>query len=200
TAVKPPDALTRAAALVNAQPDPLVPANEISSSIGPEVAGVLARAMSQNRDQRYATAAAMRDALNGTGEAATLMGRSEAATVILPPSAATLSDATLADSKPTMLKTGETTVVSPPKSAAPRRVAPWAIGVAALVLIAGLGCVFYAFQLRNNSGAVTRAPATPDPTPNNVGTPQSSPATEQAAGPVTGDLEPAKKVVIAEHS
>ena len=90
TAVKPPDALTRAAAMVNGQPDPLVPANEISSSIGPEVAGVLARAMSQNRDQRYPTAAAMREALKGTGEAATLMGRSEAATVILPPSAATL--------------------------------------------------------------------------------------------------------------
>ena len=39
------------------------------------MASVLARAMSQNRDQRYATAAAMRAALNGTGEAATLIGQ-----------------------------------------------------------------------------------------------------------------------------
>src|SRR5882724_10255676 len=45
TGLKPPDALTRAAALVNGQPDPLVPANEVSGSIGPEVASVLARAM-----------------------------------------------------------------------------------------------------------------------------------------------------------
>src|SRR5882672_10453673 len=75
TAVKPPDALTRAAALVNGQADPLTPANEISGSIGPELASVLARAMSQNRDQRFPTAAAMRAALKGTGEAATLMGR-----------------------------------------------------------------------------------------------------------------------------
>src|SRR5882757_9451331 len=53
TGVKPPDALTRAAALVNGQPDPLVLANQITPSVGPEVAGVLGRAMSKNRDQRY---------------------------------------------------------------------------------------------------------------------------------------------------
>jgi len=29
TALKPPDALTRAASLVNGQPDPLIPANEV---------------------------------------------------------------------------------------------------------------------------------------------------------------------------
>ena len=51
TAVRPPDALTRAAALVNAQPDPLLPANEVASGIGPEVAAVLARGMSQNRER-----------------------------------------------------------------------------------------------------------------------------------------------------
>src|SRR5882762_9698854 len=74
TAVKPPDALTRAAALVNGQPDPLLPAHEVVSAIGSEVAGVLARAMSQNRDQRYPTAAGMRAALMGTGEGATPTG------------------------------------------------------------------------------------------------------------------------------
>src|SRR6266851_5658505 len=79
TGVKPPDALTRAAALVNGQPDPLVRANDVTASIGPQVASVLARAMRQNREQRFATAAEMRSALNGAGEAATLTGRSEAA-------------------------------------------------------------------------------------------------------------------------
>ena len=49
--------------------------------VGPEVANVLARGMNQNRDQRYQTAATMRAALNGTVEAATLVGRSEAATI-----------------------------------------------------------------------------------------------------------------------
>src|SRR5258705_7361617 len=92
TAVKPPDALTRAAALVNGQPDPLTPANEISGNIGPEVASVLARAMRQNRDQRFPTAAAMRAALKGTGEVATLVGRTEAATVRFEHPPATLAD------------------------------------------------------------------------------------------------------------
>src|SRR6267142_2542908 len=68
TGVKPPDALTRAAALVNGQPDPLTPAHELTGGIRPEVGGMLARAMSQNRDQRYPTASAMRGVLNGAGE------------------------------------------------------------------------------------------------------------------------------------
>ena len=50
TGVKPPDALTRAAAIVNGQEDPLRPANEIDSSIGPEVARVAgARDESESR-------------------------------------------------------------------------------------------------------------------------------------------------------
>src|SRR5438477_1953288 len=75
TGVKPPDALTRAAALVNSQPDPLEPADQAAGGIGPEVASVLARGMSQNRDQRFPTAAAMRAALDGTHEVATLVGK-----------------------------------------------------------------------------------------------------------------------------
>src|SRR6185295_16273104 len=78
TAVKPPDALSRAAAIVNGQDDPLRPANEINSSVGPDVA----RAMSQNREQRFSTAAEMRLALRGSPEVATLTGNAEAATVL----------------------------------------------------------------------------------------------------------------------
>jgi len=200
TAVKPPDALTRAAALVNGQPDPLTPANEISASIGPEVAGVLARAMSQNRDQRYPTAAAMRDALKGTGEAATLMGRSEAATVIHAPSAATLANALDVDSKPTILKGGETTVVRSSMTAPKRRVAPWAIGVAALVLIGVLFGGFYAFQRRNNSNAVAQPANSPVPAATDTASAESSPATEHStAVPVSGGLNEIKKAVIPDH-
>src|SRR6476660_4395136 len=45
TGVKPPDALTRAAALVNGQPDPLLSANEVNNAIDGQVASVLHRAM-----------------------------------------------------------------------------------------------------------------------------------------------------------
>ena len=176
TGVKPPDALTRAAALVNGQPDPLVPANEISSAIGPQVAAVLARGMSQNREQRYAAAAAMREALKGSEEAATLVGRSEAATILHAPSAATLAatQANLGKTAP-VVSHGETTVVRPREK---RRVAPWAVGLAALVLVGVLFGGFYAYQRRN------KQPAAPVPTPTieqaNVPVQQGSPATVQA--------------------
>ncbi|MGH9929682.1 MAG: protein kinase domain-containing protein [Pyrinomonadaceae bacterium] len=198
TAVKPPDALTRAAALVNGQPDPLIPANEISGIIGPEVASVLARGMSQNRDQRYPTAAAMRDALKGNAEAATLVGMSEAATVLHAPSAATLADLPHADTTPTTLKPGETTVVRPPAPVARRRVAPWAIGVAALVLIGVLFGGFYAYQHRNSNPAA----------PNNSGEQvninavkvEPSPATEHVANePASGSLNEDKQRVVSNH-
>jgi serine/threonine protein kinase len=154
TNVKPPDALTRAAALVNGQRDPLMPANEIVSGIGPEVANTLSRAMSQNRDQRFPTALAMRAALNGTGEAATLIGRTEAATVIATPSAATLADATQPSPKQTATK-GDTTVVRAPAAPGKRRLAPWGLGVAALILIGVLFGGFYAYQHKNNPTTVT---------------------------------------------
>src|SRR5687767_13414851 len=66
TGVKPPDALTRAAAIVNGQPDPLLSASEVNSAVGARVADVLQRAMAQNREQRYPSAAEMRRALHGT--------------------------------------------------------------------------------------------------------------------------------------
>jgi serine/threonine protein kinase len=71
TNVKPPDALSRAAAMVNGQPDPLLPANEIRPEIGIGLANVLGRAMSQKRDDRFTTADDMRRAL-GFGQSGSL--------------------------------------------------------------------------------------------------------------------------------
>src|SRR3954469_2208253 len=59
TGTKPPDALSRAAALVNGQPDPLVSATDLNSAVAPEVSEVLQQAMAQNREQRFANAADM---------------------------------------------------------------------------------------------------------------------------------------------
>jgi len=199
TAVKPPDALTRAAALVNGQADPLTPANEISGSIGPEVASVLARAMSQNRDQRFPTAAAMRAALKGTGEVATLVGRTEAATVLFEHPAATLADGSPSDAR-TVMKTSETTVVRSQVGKGKSRVAPWAIGAAALVLIGVLFGVFYAYQHRNNSTAVTVPSNSAEQGNLNSANIQPSPALNQTATePGSGDLNEVKKLVISNH-
>ncbi len=67
TGVKPPDALTRATALVSARPNPLKPANEINEAVGSELAAILTRAMAQNPAERYATAAEFREALRQIG-------------------------------------------------------------------------------------------------------------------------------------
>ncbi|HYP54583.1 MAG TPA: serine/threonine-protein kinase, partial [Pyrinomonadaceae bacterium] len=63
TAAPPPDALTRATAVLNGQPDPLAPASEVNSRVPASVSDVLARAMSLSAGQRPQTASEMRDAL-----------------------------------------------------------------------------------------------------------------------------------------
>lgn len=60
TGVTPPDALSRASALIGQLPNPLRPADELNPLISPEVASVLQNAMAQHPNQRPASAAAMR--------------------------------------------------------------------------------------------------------------------------------------------
>src|SRR5205814_5809758 len=77
TNVKPPDALSRAGAIVNGLPDPLALASTVAK-VSPAVAAVLERAMSQKRDDRYTSAIAMREAiaaagLQMVGDAATIL-------------------------------------------------------------------------------------------------------------------------------
>ena len=198
TAVKPPGALSRAAALVNGQPDPLTPANEINSSIGPEVAGVLARAMSQNRDQRYATAAAMRAALKGTGEVATLVGRTEAATMLFE------QPSTIANTRPTdaqtIIKTSETTVVRSQAGTGKRRVAPWAIGAATLVMIGVLFGGLYAYRHRNSSSATTPTTLAEQEPVNSITVSGSPVPNHTASEPTSGALTEDKQPVASDHS
>lgn len=182
TGIKPPDALTRAAAIVNGQPDPLQLADEVNPAVGPQVAAVLQRAMAQNREQRYPNAAAMRNALH-SGNESTVSSREEAATVLFPVPTSTRTNLGVAN--PTVpvpvAQTGETTVVQAPPSVPKRRAAPWLIAAAILVVgLTGVG-VFYAIERSRNS-----AGATPSATPgeiNNVSVGQPSPSsTEPGAG------------------
>jgi serine/threonine protein kinase len=63
TGTAPVDALTRASAVINNQPDPLAPAHLVCTQIPATVGGALQRAMAQNAALRPQTAAAMRAAL-----------------------------------------------------------------------------------------------------------------------------------------
>ena len=88
TGVKPPDALTRATALVNGQPDPLRPAREINAEVPPATSAALMRAMALNQEQRTQSAAEMRyDLHNMTTRAAAtvpVFDRDETTVVSLP--------------------------------------------------------------------------------------------------------------------
>jgi eukaryotic-like serine/threonine-protein kinase len=150
TGVKPPDALTRAAALVNGQPDPLVLASEANPAVAPDVDHVLAKAMSQNREQRYPSASEMRKALQASEQASTIVNRSEAQTRILPSGAATVAIPTQTVVRNETVAAGETTVVRP---ASRGRIVPVAISAAVLVLVACGALGFYALQKRRSDSA-----------------------------------------------
>jgi hypothetical protein len=192
TGVKPPDALTRAAALVNGQPDPLAPASIANPAIAPEIDSVLARAMAQNREQRYATAADMRRALDETEQASTIVNRGEAQTVLFPTAAPTVATPTQTVTSQKTVKTGETTVVRPIAAGSGRRVLPLALSAAAL-LVLGCGVLgFYLWQKRDGGGVVqmtTVAPApvaspaasTPAVTPEESPNENPEPAEEESA-------------------
>src|SRR5690349_5741759 len=175
TGVKPPDALTRAAALVNGQPDPLLKASEANSEISPDIDEVLAKAMAQNREQRYASAADMRRALQEAEQASTVINRGEAQTVLFPtppPKTVPVQTHTVASPR-TVGPTGETTVVRP-RDGGPRRWVPVAISVAVLILVACGALGFYALKNRDQPVMQTTSDSP---------TPIGGPAAERSPSP-----------------
>jgi serine/threonine protein kinase len=69
TGIKPPDAMVRATALLNLEPDPLRPANQVHEAVGPEIAAILNKAMAQKPENRYASANEFREAFRRMGRA-----------------------------------------------------------------------------------------------------------------------------------
>jgi serine/threonine protein kinase len=193
TGVKPPDALTRAAAIVNGQPDPLKPAHEINSSVPPQSALVLQAALAQNRDQRYASAAEMRNALQVARSETTVSNHTEVDTVIFP-ALTPVTTRSGTDIPQTTEPTGETTVVHLPEKS---RRSSWSMAVAGGVLLVAAVGVFYAYQNRNNSANVEPSTidqsATPavdnEATGGGTASPVEPSATKQAADDKRQDTE-----------
>jgi serine/threonine protein kinase len=186
TGTKPPDALTRAAALVNGQPDPLIPATSLNPSVAPEVSTVLQQAMAQNREQRFASASDMRKALHRTEQTSTVISRGEAQTILRPTGQASTIAAASTQAVPHQptVATGETTVVRPLVAGSRKRVLPWALSGAALVIVAG--CVFgFYFVRRQNDAVVKLGDPTPSPTASPVATaePVGSPVQKVVTNP-----------------
>jgi serine/threonine protein kinase len=169
TGIKPPDALERASAVINSEPDPLQPANKIYAAVGPQVAGILGKAMALRPEERYANATDFREALRR-------VGRINIGPVNVQMSAPAKADAQV-----------EETVVRPKDKTAPRlamvesqrRFGPAAI--AALLLIVGgvAFAIFYNSQERtsttsNTNAAVVKVADTHEPAP-------ASPKADRAA-------------------
>ena len=88
TGVKPQDALTRATAVVNGQPDPLRPADALNQAITPSVSMALMRALALNIENRPRTASEMRDDLHDSSRRAAqtvpMTGADETTRISLP--------------------------------------------------------------------------------------------------------------------
>jgi serine/threonine protein kinase len=134
TGVKPPDALARATALVSARPNPLKPANEINSAVGLELAEILTRAMAQNPDERYSSAAEFREALRQIGR----VDPSEVEYVVHH-----------SEIDSTVVETGETTIVRSIRLAPTGRLGSHAIAAMFVILLTAFGvfCSYYPWKI-----------------------------------------------------
>jgi serine/threonine protein kinase len=199
TNVKPPDALSRAAAVVNGEPDPLPLANTISANVSSSFANVLNKAMSLKRDDRFASAGAMREALHVAaehplGDAATLLaagsvssGPLNSGTLIASERATRLissqtqhGGASSMASEAQTLVAGESTNVREPVAAA--SVAPprmnktaWVGAAILLVVIFGGAAGFYAYRNRTRSNQ-SAAPSAPTDSPVQSAQPVNNPS------------------------
>lgn len=194
TGVKPPDALTRAAALVNGQPDPLAPASVANPAVPPDVDAFLAKAMAQNREQRYATADDMRKGLHASDSATTVVNRGEAQTMLFPqPAKNTVAVPTETIVRQETVRAGETTVVRPlAGGGGKRRALPWIASVAALVLLACGVMAFFALQNRRESRVVNMAPSPSPAATQAASSPSAEPTPDEQAQADAPDEEEEK--------
>jgi serine/threonine protein kinase len=216
TNVKPPDALSRAGAIVNGLADPLAPADEVAPQVSPAVAHVLEVAMSQKRDDRYESAQVMREALTSAatgslGEAATVLTASGTTTkpnTVVPASGTQIvgghtrgvaSEArTLLADEATKVRagtvTGETATVVRPVTQNRKSARNWIIGAIVALVVIGNAVGYYVYRKRQSQQLVT---ATPIPTGSPVVQATPEPINEkvgQTATPEnkTGTATPAK--------
>jgi len=193
TNVKPPDALSRAGAIVNGMEDPLAPADSVAPQVSPPVAHVLEVAMSQKRDDRYESAQMMREALNSAatgalGEAATIVTAATANTTrpnTFVPSSGTqvagghtrgvASEAqTLLADEGTKARAGiiapETATVVRPATNGRTSSRTWIAAALIALVIGGSAVGFWVYRARKSQGTMTATP-TPTESPNLQATP-----------------------------
>jgi eukaryotic-like serine/threonine-protein kinase len=203
TNVKPPDALSRAAAVVNGQDDPLTPANQVTAEVGAGLSNVLSKAMSQKRDDRFATASEMRAALQAAD-----YQLSDEETLVTSGALAFNAAPTFASEKGTRLAGAQTRRTTSPSFsseaqtlvageatnvrtvtggqaalAQPARRTNWlpiAAAAIVLILIAGGSAAFIAYRRSHQPQTITTTPAQTEsqPVQPSQGADNSAPVTE----------------------
>jgi len=206
TNVKPPDALTRAGAIVNGLDDPLAPADDVAPQVSPAVAHVLQVAMSQKRDDRFESAQEMREALNSAatgelGEAATVLTSTGATTKpnTVVPAAGTkvvgqqtkgfASEAqTLLADDATKVRSGtvagETATVVRPAGGAGKSSRMWIAAALVILVIVGSAVGFFVYRARKSQGSVAATP-TPAPTESPINKANPTPPAEKVGQTAT---------------
>ncbi|HEV2915367.1 MAG TPA: ankyrin repeat domain-containing protein [Pyrinomonadaceae bacterium] len=182
TNVKPADALTRATAIVNGQPDPLLPARELSREVSTPVSAALMRAMALNLDHRPRTASEMRaDLHNKASHAASTVPMTdvdEITRVRLPASRAAINSRNEVHERghrrQVVVQIPEETWVA---SAPGRSGRKWMIGVVLSVALIALATVFYLLFSGNQSRSPSHAnrPVVRGTPPGTTATPSTSP-------------------------
>lgn len=199
TNVKPPDALSRAAAVVNGESDPLPLASQISANVTTAFASVLNKGMSLKRDDRFPSASAMRDALSvaadhSMADAATLISAgvpdspqssgthlaSERATRLVSSQTQRGGSSSLASEAQTLVA-GEATSVrdSAAISKTPARRSmrtTWIAAGVLLVILAGCAAAFYAIRTRRQSPQITAQPSPSETQPLQSAQPATNPS------------------------
>lgn len=134
TGAKPPDALTRAAALISSQPNPLKPAHEVNPALGIDLSAILSQAMAQNPNERYQSATEFREALRR-------LGRVDESVIETNPYTAVTDSPTSEDR--------DTTVVVSHRPASSSRFASHAIAAILIILLASFGvfCRYYQWKM-----------------------------------------------------
>jgi serine/threonine protein kinase len=166
TGTKPPDALTRVAALAESKADPLRPADEINRAVGPEIAGILLRAMAIHCEDRFQSASDFRDALRQVGREAVPVARTFAGTPVSK-SASDVTVNTTVVRKPlpvavdpfdgySILKPSESDWPSPKPSRRPAAI----VALLLVLMLAGAFASPYLFDFRTDPAAAVSDYAT----------------------------------------
>ncbi|MFY9622382.1 MAG: protein kinase [Pyrinomonadaceae bacterium] len=181
TNVKPPDALSRAAAIVNGMEDPLAPADSVSPNVSRSVAQVLQTAMSQKRDDRYESAGTMREALRSASTGA--LG--EMPTVLTSTSTTTRADTvapaagtqmlgqrtqgagneaqTLLADEATKVRSQSAAAVAAGQSGSRSSRGMWLAAAVVLLMVVGGAAGFFIYRARQSRAAAELPAATPAP-------------------------------------